>query len=580
VASASADGDPFSTTNVQEAGVDEPDMVKTDGRRIVTISGAALRVTTRDPASGALAPAGRLDLPSDSYNGELLLAGDRVVVLNSWVNPRAVPATAGAPARFDNSAMVTGTDMSPRWSVVRVIDLTDPGAMRIVSTLYLEGAYTTARLTSGRVRVVVDTPNLGPVFVRPTDGTEEAKAAASARNHEIVAASTAEDWTPRYVLLRGDDPATARGGRLCACDDVLRPQEFAGIGTISVLTVDPANPEPNDGRSPGTAVQGSADKVYASATNLFVASHRFLPSQAAVPAPIAETAVHRFEIRGTEPAKYAGSGEVRGTPLNQWAFSERAGYLRIATTETRLGATPTTTESFITTMALGPASLDQVGQVGGLGHEGERIQGVRFVGALGYVVTFRTTDPLYVVDLADPAKPRVRGELRVSGYSAYLHPIDDGYLLGVGQEATPEGRRRGSQISSFDVRLPEQPTLVDRLGLVADNSSSTVEFDHRAFLYWPATRTTVVPYQSSTVDQNDQWKYESGAVVVSVAVDHKLTELGRLTHDGRIPNGQHRSSAIERSLVIGGTLVTLSQSGLLTSDLRTLADQQWLPFDF
>jgi hypothetical protein len=579
--------DPFSETNVQEAGVDEPDVVKTDGRRIVTLTGASLRVTVRDPASGELASAGRLDLPSDAQDAELLLAGNRAVLFSRRADLRAVPTTADAPARNQlpaagagqpNGTMATGPVGS--WSIVRVVDLTDPGAMRTVSTLYLEGTYTTARLASGRVRVVVDTPNLGPVFTRPADNTDEAKAAALARNQELVAASTAEDWTPRYVLVDGDDPATARGGKLCACDDVLRPQEFAGIGTISVLTIDPANPVPTDTRNPGTTVQGSADTVYASGSNLFVASHPFGPRPFEVggPAPIAETTVHRFDIRGTAPASYAGSGKVPGTPLNQWALSERAGHLRIATTKTR-AAPETGTESFVTVLAIGSTSLDQVGQVGGLGHTNERIQGVRFVGALGYVVTFRQTDPLYVVDLDDPTNPTVRGELQVSGYSAYLHPLEDGYLLGVGQEASSGGRPAGSQISSYDVRQPEQPSQIDRLPIVASGSSSAVETDHRAFLYWPATRTVVLPYQSYVYDQQSgKWKNQTGALAVGVGNDYKLHDLGRITHDGRIAGGQYWSTAIRRSLVIGDTLVTMSRSGLLTSDLLSLADQQWLAF--
>ena len=135
-----------------------------------------------------------------------------------------------------------------------------------------------------------------------------------------------------------------------------------------------------------------------------------------------------------------------GTLLNQFSLSEDKGVLRAATT-IGFGAEA---ESKVTTLTAGDRRLVQRGQVGGLGR-GERIYAVRFIGDVGYVVTFRETDPLYTVDLCDPPGPRVRGELKIPGYSAYLHPVADDLLLGVGQEATEDGRVQGLQFSLFDV---------------------------------------------------------------------------------------------------------------------------------
>ena len=106
----------------------------------------------------------------------------------------------------------------------------------------------------------------------------------------------------------------------------------------------------------------------------------------------------------------------------------------------------------------------QAGRIGGLG-KGERVYSVRFVGDTGYVVTFRQIDPLYTLDLADPERPRVLGELKIPGYSAYLHPIGEGLLLGVGQDATEEGRPTGTQISIFDVSDLRRPTRVHQEAL-------------------------------------------------------------------------------------------------------------------
>ena len=143
-----------------------------------------------------------------------------------------------------------------------------------------------------------------------------------------------------------------------------------------------------------------------------------------------------------------------------------------------------TSESTVYVLRQDGRSLDVVGKVGGLG-KGERIYSVRFVGATGYVVTFRQTDPLYTVDLRDPAKPTVTGELKITGYSAYLHPAGDGRLLGIGQEATEQGRIQGTQISLFDVRDPAKPNRLAQYHV--QGAHSEAEFDPHAFLYWPQT---------------------------------------------------------------------------------------------
>jgi uncharacterized secreted protein with C-terminal beta-propeller domain len=212
--------------------------------------------------------------------------------------------------------------------------------------------------------------------------------------------------------------------------------------------------------------------------------------------------------------------------------------------------------------------LTPVGQVGGLG-KGERIYSVRFVGGTGYVVTFRQTDPLYTVDLRDPTRPRVTGELKITGYSAYLHPAGEGRLLGIGQEANERGRVQGTQISLFDVSDPTQPKRLAQ-HMVA-GAFSEAEFDPHAFLYWPQTGLLVVPMNTYKSDSNQVF---AGALALRVD-DGSITELGRIEHPGAtVP--YHRS--IRRSLVIDRTLWTVSPQGLLASDARSATQVAWVAF--
>ena len=180
-----------------------------------------------------------------------------------------------------------------------------------------------------------------------------------------------------------------------------------------------------------------------------------------------------------------------GYLLNQWSLSEHEGTLRAATTSMPPWNSGARSESAVRTLQERDGRLVQVGAVGGLG-KGERIYAVRYIGDTGFVVTFRQVDPLYTLDLSDPAKPRVVGELKVPGYSAYLHPVGDGLLLGVGQDATEEGRRTGVQLSLFDVSDLAKPVRLDQYAVGATRRTP-VEEDHQAFLWWAPERLAVIP---------------------------------------------------------------------------------------
>jgi uncharacterized secreted protein with C-terminal beta-propeller domain len=229
-------------------------------------------------------------------------------------------------------------------------------------------------------------------------------------------------------------------------------------------------------------------------------------------------------------------------------------------------AQQTASQSTVTVLDQQANKLVRVGSVSGLG-QGERIYAVRFIGDTGYVVTFRQTDPLFVIDASDPAKPKVVGELKLRGYSAYLHPVGDNLLIGVGQDATPDGQRLGAQVSLFDVSDPANPKRVASKSL-GQYSSTDAEYDHHAFLYWPATNLLVLPFQ-----QYDEKNSFAGAIGFRVKAATGIDEIARISHD----NSQY-PVPIQRSMVIGDRVYTLSSLGLKASDLTTLADAGFVAF--
>jgi uncharacterized secreted protein with C-terminal beta-propeller domain len=234
--------------------------------------------------------------------------------------------------------------------------------------------------------------------------------------------------------------------------------------------------------------------------------------------------------------------------------------LRVVSTETPAwwGA-GADSESFLTTLRPKDGALTQVGRVGGLG-KGERVYSVRFIDDVAYVVTFRQVDPLYTVDLSDPARPRVLGELKLAGYSSYLHPIGEDLLLGVGQDADEQGHVLGTQLSIFDVSDLRHPARLSRLQL--GRGWSEAEYDHHAFLFWPRTGLVVLPF-----DQR--------ALGFKVGRARGIDQLGRIEH----PAGKMTwTPPIRRSLVVGDSVLTVSDAGVKSSRLGTLAEQGWVSF--
>jgi uncharacterized secreted protein with C-terminal beta-propeller domain len=230
------------------------------------------------------------------------------------------------------------------------------------------------------------------------------------------------------------------------------------------------------------------------------------------------------------------------------------------------GATQAKPKSYVTTLKESGGVMLALGRVGGIG-EGEQIRGVRFLGDAGYVVTFRQVDPLFTIDLSQPDAPRVAGELKLLGYSAYLHPIGDGLLLGVGQDATDQGQQLGTQLSLFDVSDLAHPTRLAQRR-IGPSSSSEAEYDHHAFLYWPPTKLAVLPVNIFD-GSGDPF---NGAIGFRVGRT-KIDEAGRIEH-----KGDTYAPGIRRALVVGSRLFTVSDLGAKSSSLSTLADEAFVPF--
>jgi Beta propeller domain len=566
----------YSGTNTATAGVDEPDLVKTDGRRIVTISGMVLRVV--DAQTRQLT--GVLDLSSGAQDGgwlpaSLLLAGNHALVLFSqnvyaMGGPPVSPGAPGSgaltsPGPVSSPGSASPPTVMPIYGPRLVLVDLSAGTPRIISAYTMDGSLVDARQIGSVARVVIQSaPRLYPLPYGPGGPS------GGVSYRTAITRAGLSQWLPRYKVTTG---AVTRTG-LVHCAWVSHPAaaSYTGTSMLTVLTFDLSGPSLGSGEPVTIAADG--DTVYSDGTSLYIASREWATQPSA--AARGYTGIYKFDVSGPGRPVYEASGSIPGWLLGssgtaQYSLSAWNGALRIATT-TFSNATPGYEPGSQSAVYVLEQSGDQmvvVGKAGGLG-TGEQIYAVRFVGPVGYVVTFRQTDPLYTLDLSDPAQPRVAGQLPLNGYSAYLYPVDATHLIGVGQDTNTLGETTGTQISLLDVSDLAAPVRLATYDLQFGHSEA--EFDPHAFLYWPATKLLVIPMQQSygTTPQP-----VSEALVLRVD-DHGFTKLGAITHP--ITINDPAGAQIRRSLIIGSALWTLSDAGLKANDSTTLTALAWVPF--
>jgi uncharacterized secreted protein with C-terminal beta-propeller domain len=547
--------DEHSDTNVQEAGIDEPDSVKTDGETIFQVAYGKVFATSTGDSPQLLG-----SLPIDG-GSEMLRIADKLIVISPGGGVYATDSrfAGGGGGVAANSVPYGGGQLKSRFTVV---DVSNPRAMKITGHLDVDGSYVSARTVDGVVRLVVrSNPNLA--FSYPQDGSPEAQEQAKQHNTDVVRSATADTWLPHFTAT--DARGREQKGQAFACDASYHPPQFSGFGMLSVLSFNTENPS----YTRAASVMADGEIVYASGTRVYVATNSWGAPTADGQsfAPSASTLIHAFDISDPVQAVYRESGKVNGTVLNQFSMSEYKGALRVATTDSAGGS-----ESFVTVLGDSGSALIPVGQVGGLG-KGERIYAVRFIGPTGYVVTFRQFDPLYVVDLSEPSKPKVVGSLEVSGYSSYLHPVGEGMLLAVGAEVV-QGEPDGVQMSLYDVRDPAHPKMVVRKQFGQGFSGAAGNFDHHAFLYWPKTKLAVVPLNTYSYNSSDQSQNFNGAIGMHVG-ESAIDEVGRVQPPSSSQNG---NPGIQRSVVIGDRLYLTTSQGLLVTRLDNLTQTAWVAY--
>ncbi|MEG3585736.1 MAG: beta-propeller domain-containing protein [Actinomycetota bacterium] len=527
----------FTGTNVQELGVDEPDIIKTDGDRILVINNGILSYIAVNGGNGSLTD--QIEIKSNAYGFELFIQGDRAFLLAngdnySYVDP--MPDEDGVSIEDGEMAMEVMPPgyYKPTAQIIEV-DLSDPFNLEISGQMSISGSYLSARLVGDSVRMAVNSAPSNLEWVYPSNPGSEDR--ATRFNRELIEETSLEDWVPTYELSKG---ATTSSGPLLQCDQIHQPSAFAGFDVLSVLSFDLS-----EGLTPGggVGVLASGQTVYSSLDRFYIATTKWVEDEVTEDdfrtwSDSYSTDIHAFSISVGNPAEYIASGQVDGSLLNQFSMDEYDQRLRIVTTTGSPWSEQDLSESQLIVMEEQGDALVEVGQVGGLG-KGESLYSVRLLDEIGFAVTFRQIDPFYVLDLSDPVNPLVVGELKIPGFSTYLHPIDSNFVLGIGQNATDEGRILGLKVSAFDVSDPSNPIEVSTW--TRDDTNSPAEYDHRAFQI--RDRLVVLPVQS--------WNGDDGAVLLDIQQNGEIIEVGAISHEPLQIDETSDCEIIDLNILIG-----------------------------
>lgn len=556
-----AAGGPTSDTNTQVDGVDEADFVETDGRYVYVARNGSLTILGTDSTVAA-----QTALPG--YAVGQFLSGDRLTVITQngggWYGP-----------------MVRMAGPMPWWNynpqtTVTVYDVSDPTAPTLASQTVFDGGYQDARAVDGQVYLVLNRSlNLPqPLY---TD-SPVAPFADPAKGPTVVAYRTYETWDA-YVARVGDQIVTLSLPHAYAVDadgnmvdlgviagggQIVRPRAEDQQSLLTVASIDAdASGASAFAAGIGSLVGSSGATVYMTPDALYLATAQYNSTGAD---SSTDTRIDRFVIDGASVSWQAG-GVVDGTLINQFAMDEYDGHLRVAThtmsSQFAGGTWATVRDNGVYVLDTEGDTLDLVGSVTGLA-PGEQLYAVRFAGETGYLVTFLQTDPLFAIDLRDPAAPAVEGELVIPGFSNYLQSVGDGLLLGIGQEREPGTWNTRMHVSLFDVSDGANLTQIDRQFLDADAqwSWSEAQFDHHAVLFSAEDGLLVVPVAASGYDpQTGAYRYDTTLQVLTV-------DATGVTVRGVI----HTDGSVSRTVRIGDVLYAIGDDHVTAYRLGDLTE--------
>ncbi|PIZ76009.1 hypothetical protein COY05_02760 [Candidatus Peregrinibacteria bacterium CG_4_10_14_0_2_um_filter_38_24] len=510
-----AKGVESSQTNVQVEGVDEADIVKNDGQYVYTLKGNTVRIVNAYPPSSMKELTKVTVSDANFYPSEMYVDDDRLVIVGTSYNGNVFLEGKSGGTFISDTITLSGS-----LTKVYVFDITDKTKVKQIRELSFEGNYNSSRKIGNNVYLVANQY----MYYLPWGYFENAK------NEGVV---------PYYA-----DSKDGKISPVTGCSDVYYVPGHTSMNyaIVAGIPVDDATKSVSK-----QVIMGSSSNIYASTDNLYLAEPRYSSYGWWLDGVSdEETYLYKFSLSGST-VKYQGSGTVPGTILNQFSMDESGDYFRIATTKGDMWSENNKSQNNVYVLDSG---MSVVGALTGLA-KGERIYSTRFVGNRLYMVTFKNTDPLFVIGLDDPKSPRILGKLKIPGYSDYLHPYDENHIIGFGKEAVDaEGGMgwmgdnfawyQGMKVAMFDVSDTEHPTEMFKTTIGDRGTTSPLLYDHKALLFDKAKGILAFPVSLYEIPQsmkNDSSTSPStygnetyqGVYVYNISLDG-ISLQGRISH--------------------------------------------------
>jgi uncharacterized secreted protein with C-terminal beta-propeller domain len=599
----------YSTTNVQVAGVDEPDFVKNDGKYIYVISGQTLAIVEAYPAATAsvVSKTEIGDTPRDIF-----IDGNRLVLFTTGTvdTDTSSPGGSATPGVALKEMMPYYYRSSLPLTHAIFYDITDRAHPKVLKDYTIDGDYVDARLIGSNLYLITreqvytyDMDRFTVPAVREGTRTVIAPDVYYFDNPERQYAFTtvssfdtagAKDKEAKTFLVGSGDilyvsenamyityqryrniiyPMRAGPAIAPVMPIGIAPAAGAGSGTVSAVAGSAAVASPVNVQDFNTMSETEKQAVIADLKN----SEQDLIRKQEIDQTT--TAIHKIAI-SNGAITYVARGDVPGILKNQFSMDEHNNNLRVATTSNVYTTRGSYEYNNVYVLDAGMKTIGSLTHIA----EQETIYSTRFIGDRLYMVTFKRIDPFFVIDLSTPASPKILGKLKIPGYSDYLHPYDATHIIGIGKETGTNDwggvSTKGLKLALFDVSDVEHPTQIDKVEIGDAGTDSAALSDHKAFLFDKAKNLLVIPARvvQNEPSVNDKYGIQRqniwyGAYVFGVTPETGFTLRGTVKHGTASDQYYwYGSSAneVKRSLYIDDVLYTLSTKKILANSLSNI----------
>ena len=595
----------FSTTNIQVEGVDEADFIKNDGKYIYLVSNNKLFIVNAYPAE-SMEILSEIEL--NSYSQNIYINDNKLIVLTNDHSP--------IYKTFAPEVSCIGPGCSPSYStpktIISIYNIEDKENPELENTFTVDGNYMNSRMIGDYI-YTISTKYINTISpelpISTTNGVAEPIRASEIFYFDYpdtnyvfttIASINIKDQklNSEVYLTGGTNTIFVSQDNIYLTYQKRINQKYYLENYVEevALPILPGNldnqiNEIQDSDIREYEKQGQIRKIIFDYSlsltgqekadfdkELMTITEEF---ETNIQKQMEKTVIHKINI-DKEDINYQGSGEVPGRVLNQFSMDEYNNNLRITTTTGN-----TWQDTSLNHLYILDKDLEIIGSVEDLA-KGERIYSTRFLENRAYVVTFKQVDPLFVIDLTNPTEPEVLGYLKVTGFSNYLHPYDENHIIGIGKEATEQGRAQGVKVALFDVTDVKNPVEVSKYEVGKEwsdafksYSDSEALFDHKAFLFDKEKGLLVLPitYTKYTDNNWQSYEYFQGAYVFNINLQG-ISLKGKITHDKGNESNQRWNNQVRRSLFMDDTIYTISNSIIQANHLNTLEEINQIDLGF